>query len=96
MKPNEPTVKLHTSIPIELKLRLDAVLAPKGIPSRGAYQQFISDRIREYLEWQSLDLGPMGLSGTVCGPTDTLTTLYKHLKATQTLQTLYLQRKDET
>jgi hypothetical protein len=55
-----PSAPLNVHLPAPLKERLDLFLyseAEQRIP-KGAYQEFFSARIREWLELRNLDLAP--------------------------------------
>lgn len=52
-------VTLHTTLPENIRAQLDLYLwsEVEGCVPKGAYQQFIIDRIREHLQARSVDLG---------------------------------------
>lgn len=61
-RPSKPTERLNLRIPLELKARLDLLLVSEleaRVPY-GDYTNFFSERLREFLEWKTLDLSPYG------------------------------------
>ncbi len=55
-----PTLRLHTALPIDLRSKLDLFLFSEveGKVPKDAIAAFLAERIREFFEWESLDLGP--------------------------------------
>lgn len=54
-----PRTRLETKIPEDIRARLDLFLyseLEQRVP-QGAYQTFFLDRIREFFDWGTLDLG---------------------------------------
>ena len=59
----DPSVRLTTSLPESVRARLDLHLHSEveGRVPRGAYQDFLVERIYEHFEWKILDLSSYGL-----------------------------------
>ena len=55
-----PSRKLHLALPAEVGAALDLHLFSEveGRIPKGSHARFLSERIREYLEWGALDLAP--------------------------------------
>lgn len=73
-----PRTRLETVIPEDVRVRLDLYLfsaLERRIP-QGAYQQFFLARIREFFDWETLDLGA---GEFVRGPKDVITKLKERL-----------------
>ena len=53
---------LHVMLPPDLKARLDIILYSdlEGRVPKGAYKEFLTNRLVEYFHWQRLDLSPYG------------------------------------
>lgn len=72
----EPKELLHLSLPADVKAKLDNLLfSPiEGRVPVGAYARFISERIIEYTEWDSMPLEQYGFEETdyVSGPKNTI------------------------
>ena len=57
-QPNlQPPVKLNTTLPADLRLRLDAFLSVDGKVPFGAYNKFLIELITEYLATHAPDDG---------------------------------------
>lgn len=55
-------VVLNLWLPLETRARIDLHLVSplEGKVPRGAYSEFFTERAREYLDWETLDLGILG------------------------------------
>lgn len=75
-------IQLTTTMPESVRALLDLHLwsEVEGRVPKGAYQQFLLERIREHFDWQSLDLTPFGLEGFVRGPRDSIDALIRKLE----------------
>ena len=54
-----PRTRLETKLPEDVRVRLDLFLysaLEQRVP-QGAYQRFFLERIREFFEWETLDMG---------------------------------------
>ena len=73
-KSHNPSILLNVALSPEVRARMDLHLyseVEERIP-KGAYQTFLSARIREYFDWRQLDLTPFGFPAGyfVKGPKD--------------------------
>lgn len=83
-RPSKPTERLNLRLPLDLKVRLDLLLVSEleaRVPY-GDYTNFFSERLREFLEWKTLDLGPYGFPKGyfIRGPKEMVDSLEVQLK----------------
>ncbi len=84
-----PNRHIHTTIPPDLAVRMELYLYSEveGRAPKGAIQQFLIQRIREFFDLKSLDLSPFLGSQPgehlVQGNTHTIFLLLNHLKGDQ-------------
>lgn len=80
---DRPT-KLTTSLPESVRGRLDIHLfsEAQGRVPKGAYQEFLEERINEFFAWKILDLHPFGFPEGyfIKGPPVMIQALEQHLK----------------
>ena|SRR5436190_21137390 len=76
-RPSKATERLNLRLPLELKARLDLLLLSEleGRVPYGDYTAFFSERLREFLEWKTLDLSPYGIPGFVRVPREVVESL---------------------
>lgn len=84
-----PKVLLKANIPLELRVKLDLLLVSdveERIPL-GDISKFITARLTEYFEWETLDLAPFGFApGTfVKGPKPFVDKLRESLYSVSTM-----------
>lgn len=74
---------LKAWIELELRARLDLELHSdlEGRVPLGRYSRFVEERLREYFNWEQLDLGAYGLPAGyfIKGPKDMIAALRLHL-----------------
>lgn len=61
--PSIPKVKFSIWIPEDVRLRLDLMFMSEatGKVPHGAFSSFFASRLREMLDWETLDLHPYGM-----------------------------------
>lgn len=78
------SVYLRTGIPESLMapLQLHLFSQMEGRIPKGAYQEFLSERIREFFEWRRIDLGVYGFPAGyfVSGPREMIEELERRLR----------------
>lgn len=57
-----PKVVLNLWLPLEVRAKVDLALYSdfEGRVPKGDYSAFFESRVREYFDWQKLDLAPIG------------------------------------
>lgn len=88
-KPNiDQSTRLELKLPESLRNRLDLFLFSdlEGRVPKGKYQEFFSERVREYFDFARLDLSPFGFPEGyfVAGPKDMIAELQRRLVAERT------------
>lgn len=86
-RPKSESYDIHLRVPLDLKSRLDLLLyseVEKRVPF-GHYNAFFTDRLREFLNWQVLDLSPYGFPPgyIVKGPKEMINSLKSRLENEQ-------------
>ena len=85
MRKKAETTQLCLKLPLEVRAKVDLHLFSvlEGRVPMGEYQRFFDSRIREYFEWEGLDLSKYGFGeGTfVRGPKESITQLQMRLEA---------------